>query len=74
MSKIENDFREMMELQEKHRIKLQAQRDKVKERKARTRRLIKRGAIAEGFVGEAENMTDDEFYQALKKLCGMSCD
>ena len=35
------------ELQEKHRRQMADNRDKVKERKARTRRLIERGAIAE---------------------------
>lgn len=62
------ELEELKQLQEQHRKELKEKRDKINERKARTRRLIKHGAIAEGFVGNAENMTDDEFYQALKKL------
>ena len=38
------------ELQEKHRRQMADNRDKVKERKARTRRLIERGAIAESMI------------------------
>lgn len=60
--------------QEKHRKELAENRAKIKERKARTQRLIRRGAIAEGFVGEAEKMSDNEFYNALKKLCNMKSD
>ena len=37
------------------------------ERKARTRRLIERGAIAEAFVPDAENLTNDEFQSALAR-------
>lgn len=32
------------------------------------------GAIAEGFVGGSKDMTDEEFYMALRKICGMNCD
>jgi len=35
------------------------------ERKARTRRLIERGAIAEAFVPDAESLTNDEFKSVL---------
>ena len=37
------------------------------ERKARTRRLIQRGAIAEAFISDAENLTNDEIQAALAK-------
>ena len=44
------------ELQEKHRRQMADNRDKVKERKARTRRLIERGAIAESMIDGAATM------------------
>lgn len=69
-----DELKELQALQEKHRKELAENRAKVKERKTRAHRLIKRGAIAEGFVGGAEDMTDEEFYMALRRLCGMNCD
>ncbi|GHU94830.1 hypothetical protein FACS1894208_06580 [Clostridia bacterium] len=36
-----------------------------KEYRARTRRLIQRGAITEKFVSDAENITNDEFKSVL---------
>lgn len=53
------------ELQEKHRRQMADNRDKVKERKARTRRLIERGAIAESMIDGAAKMTNDD----LPGLC-----
>ena len=35
------------------------------ERKARTKRLIERGAIAEAFIPDVENLTNDEFKAIL---------
>jgi multidrug resistance efflux pump len=35
------------------------------ERKARTRRLIQRGAIAEAFIPDAETLTNDEVQERL---------
>jgi predicted nucleic acid-binding Zn-ribbon protein len=40
----------------------------AQERKARTRRLIERGAIAESFIPNADALTNDEFKAALKRL------
>jgi hypothetical protein len=37
-------------------------------RKARTRRLIERGAIAESFIPNADTLTNDEFKAALNRL------
>ena len=37
------------------------------ERKARTRRLIERGAIAEAFVPDSESLTNDEFQAVLAR-------
>ena len=39
----------------------------AQERKARTRRLIERGAIAESFVDNAETLTNDEFKAVLSR-------
>ena len=56
------------ELQEKHRKQMADNRDKVKERKARTRRLIERGAIAESLIDGAAKMTNDEFARAMRSM------
>lgn len=54
------------ELQEKHRRQMTDNRDKVRERKARTRRLIERGAIAESMIDGADKMTNDEFARVMR--------
>lgn len=54
------------ELQEKHRRQMMDNRDKVRERKARTRRLIERGAIAESMIDGADKMTNDEFARVMR--------
>ena len=56
------------ELQEKHRRQMADNRDKVKERKVRTRRLIERGAIAESMIDGAEKMTNDEFARVIRSM------
>ena len=56
------------ELQEKHRRQMADNRDKVKERKARTRRLIERGAIAESMIDGAAKMTNDEFAGVIRSM------
>lgn len=56
------------ELQEKHRRQMADNRDKVKERKARTRRLIERGAIAESMIDGAATMTNDEFVRIMRSM------
>jgi len=43
------------------------QQHKADERKARTRRLIQRGAILESFIPEAETYTEDEIQTFLKE-------
>ena len=43
------------------------QKQKEDERKARTRRLIQRGAILEGFIPDAETYTEDEIQTFLKE-------
>lgn len=56
------------ELQEKHRRQMMDNRDKVRERKARTRRLIERGAIAESMIDGADKMTNDEFARVMRSM------
>jgi len=43
------------------------QKHKADERKARTRRLIQRGAILEGFIPEAETYTEEQIQAFLKE-------
>jgi len=43
------------------------QQHREAERKARTRRLIQRGAILEGFIPEAKTYTEDEIQTFLKE-------
>lgn len=61
--------------QEKHRLEEAIARDRVKERKARTHRLIKEGAVLEKFLptvktvelDELENFMRDFFKENLKE-------
>lgn len=53
------------EVQQKHREQVKANREKAKARKARTHRLIVRGAIAEQAIPKAETMTDEDFKSEL---------
>jgi len=50
-----------------NRKKQEMQKYKAEERKARTRRLIQRGAILEGFIPDAETYTEDEIQIFLKE-------
>ena len=61
-----DDKKAINELQEKHRRQMTDNRDKVRERKARTRRLIERGAIAESMIDGADKMTNDEFARVMR--------
>jgi predicted nucleic acid-binding Zn-ribbon protein len=51
--------------QSENKIKRLTQSLSAETRKARTRRLIERGAIAESFVMNAETLTNDEFKAVL---------
>jgi hypothetical protein len=44
------------------------QKSKAQERKARTKRLIERGAIAESLIPGADEMTDEQFRSFLDKI------
>lgn len=61
---------ELTELQRKHQEQMKKQRDAIKQRKARTHRLIIRGAIAEKALKGAESMTDEQFQNALFNAIG----
>lgn len=53
-------------LQAKHRAESAEARNRVKERKARTRRLIQEGAILEKVFPQAENMDLGQLERALR--------
>lgn len=63
--------KEYTELQLKHQQQMRANREAEKLRKARTHRLIVRGAIVESLIPNADIMNDDDFQKimsdALKK-------
>lgn len=61
---------DLTELQKKHQEQMKEKRDAVKQRKARTHRLIVRGAIAEKVIPNAESMTDEQFQAALYQAVG----
>lgn len=56
------------DLQKQHQDELREKREKLMVRKARTRRLIQHGAIAEAFVSESENMEPEKFKEELQRL------
>ena len=53
--------------QELNRIQQQIQREKIRERKERTRRLIQKGALADKYF-QIENLTPDETELFFKKI------
>ena len=55
-------------LQAKHRLEEVQARDRVKERKARTRRLIQKGAILEKALPATANLSLDELENYLRSL------
>ena len=62
----EAELLKLREEQAKHRRQLAENRQKMKDRKLRTRRLITHGAIAESMIPGAEDMDDETFTQALE--------
>ena len=64
----------LTELQLKHQQQMKEKRDTIRERKARTHRLIVRGAIAEKAIAGAESMTDEQFQQAFLRAIGNKSD
>ena len=59
-------YKEQME-QIANRMKQEQQKHRAEERKARTRGLIERGAILEGFIPDPETYTEDEIQAFLKE-------
>ena len=62
------DENEKKLLQAKHRLEEAQARDRVKERKARTRRLIQEGAILEKAFPQSVSMSLDELESYLFNL------
>ncbi len=56
-------------IQERHRLEQAQMRDRAKERKARTRRLIQEGAILEKVFPQVATMSLDELEEYL---CGIA--
>lgn len=56
-------------IQERHRLEQAQMRDRAKERKARTRRLIQEGAILEKVFPQAATMNLNELEEYL---CGLA--
>ena len=54
-------------LQARHRLEEAQMRDREKERKARTRRLIQKGALVEKYCPATVDMTMDELDMFLHK-------
>ncbi len=57
-------------LQAKHRLEEAQMRDRAKERKARTRRLIQEGAILEKVFPSAASMDLEALEETLEKKLG----
>ena len=57
-------------IQAQHRLEEAQARDRVKERKARTRRLIQEGAILEKVFPQAANMELTVLENALERKLG----
>ena len=68
----EAELLKLREEQAKHRRQLAENREKTKQRKLRTRRLITHGAIAESMIPGAEDMDDVTFTRALEEALAES--
>ncbi len=58
-------------LQAKHRVEEAEARNRTKERKARTRRLIQEGAILESVFPQAQHLDVDTLKAILQQRLGM---
>ena len=54
-------------IQAKHRLEEAQARDRVKERKSRTRRLIQEGALFEKYYPDAAKMSLEELSEVLRE-------
>lgn len=57
--------------QAKHRLEEAEARNRVKERKARTRRLIQEGAILESVFPQVQHLEPDALKEVLEKQFGI---
>ena len=57
-------------LQKKHREEEAAVREKIRQRKARTRRLIQEGAVLESVFSQAEHLEPEVLKEVLKQRLG----
>ena len=57
-------------LQKKHREEEAAVREKIRQRKARTRRLIQEGAVLESVFPQAEHLEPEALKEILKHRLG----
>ena len=69
----ENEKIELELEQAKHREQRLLAQNKARERKARTRRLIVRGAMLEKVIEKPENYTDDQINSLLEGLRNKGC-
>jgi len=58
--------------QSENELKLLIQQQRAEERKARTKRLIDRGAILESLIDGAAELTNDQIAEILKRTVGSS--
>ena len=54
-------------IQARHRLEEAQMRDRAKERKARTRRLIQEGALVEKYYPDAAKMSLEELNEVLRE-------
>ena len=54
-------------IQARHRLEKAQMRDRAKERKARTRRLIQEGALIEKYYPDATKMNLEELSEVLRE-------
>ena len=54
-------------IQARHRLEEAQMRDRAKERKARTRRLIQEGALVEKYFPDAAKMSLEELSEVLRE-------
>ena len=58
---------QMKLIQAKHRLQEAQMRDRAKERKARTRRLIQEGALVEKYYPDAAKMSLEKLSEVLRE-------
>ena len=69
MANMPTDEEELARLQKEHLQILEENRDNVKQRKKRNRRLIQHCAIFEKFFPQTAEMDQEQFYEFTLDLC-----